>query len=80
VFINGVDYDFFEVDLGYIANLPFGERQYHLVVQTTSSDFEDRNEVGRNTAVHGLSLSMNQTLGDGFAVFVRAGGSNKDAA
>lgn len=76
----GVDYDFFGVDLGYIANLPIGEGHVHLVAQTTSNDFEDRKKAGRHASVNGLSLSIDQTVGDGFAVFLRAGGSNNDAA
>lgn len=76
----GVDYDFFGVDLGYVAYLPVGEGHVHLVAQTTSNDFEDRNRPGRQASVKGLNLSIDQTLGDGFAVFMRAGESSNDAA
>jgi hypothetical protein len=76
----GVDYDFFGIDLGYIAELPFGEGHYHLVGLTTSNDFEDRNKADRHASIHGLSLSMDQTIGDGFAIFMRTGWSNEDAS
>lgn len=75
----GVDYDFFGVDLAYFANLPFGGGHYHFVAQTTSNDFIDRNEAGGHASINGLSVSMDQEIGDGFAVFLRAGGSNNEA-
>ena len=76
----GVDYDFFGVDFGYIVDLPIGEGHYHFLAQTTSSDFNDRKKAGDQASVNGLSLSMDQTVGDGIAVFLRAGGANNNAA
>ncbi len=75
----GVDYDFFGVDLAYLYQLPFGEGHSHLVLQTTSSDFNDRDRPGRQIAIDGLSLSVDQTVGDGIDLFMRLGGTNDDA-
>ena len=76
----GVDYDFYGIDIGYVVNLPFGEGHVHLVAQGTSSNFEDRNNASGNASVDGLSLSLDQTIGDGLAVFLRVGGANDDAS
>jgi hypothetical protein len=76
----GVDYDFFGIDLGYVVDLPFGEGHIHLVAQTTSRDFEDRHNASKQTSIDGLSISLDQSVGDGFAIFLRAGSANDDAA
>jgi hypothetical protein len=76
---DGVDYDFFGVDIAYETNLPVGEGHVHLVAQTTSSDFEDRNKNGGNTSIDGVSLSLDQDIGQDFGVFMRIGASNNDS-
>jgi porin len=76
----GVDYNFYGIDVGYAATLPFGESHIHLLAQTTSSDFEDRNNPRRRTAISALGLSLDQAIGDGLALFLRTGNSNDNAA
>ena len=75
----GVDYDFYGVDLGYVANLPFGEGHYHLVLQTTSNDFNDRDNSQKQTHISGVSVSLDQGISETVSLFVRAGKTNSDA-
>ena len=75
----GVDYDFFGFDVSYRMNLPVGEGNVHFLVQTTSSDFEDRDDADGQVSVDGASLSVDQVLADGFTVFVRAGATQDHA-
>lgn len=75
----GVKYDFYGADLGVKVHLPFGEGNYDLIVETTSKDFEDRDD-GRPVRRNGFGVSADQSIGDAVTLFTRFGWTDESAS
>ena len=75
----GVKYDFYGADLGVKVNTPFGEGNYHLIAETTSKDFEDRDGSGQ-VRRRSFGVSADQSIGDAWTVFTRFGWTGESAS
>jgi porin len=76
---DGNEYSFLGVQLAYTVNTPLGTGTYRLLGVATTEDF--LNAAGtQEEPVSGLSLSLDQELGERLGIFLQLGWQSDDAA
>ena len=72
-------YNFYGIQLGYSVDFGFGEGNYRVILDTTSSDFSDPGETSKERLTAVL-LSFDQQLGEILGVWIRFGWQDDEAA
>jgi porin len=76
---DGNEYNFFGVQLAYTVNTPLGAGTYRLLGVATTEDF--LNAAGtQEEPLSGISLSLDQELGERLGIFLQLGWQSDDAA
>jgi porin len=76
---DGNNYWFYGVQLGYTAQTSLGEGNYRLMIDGTNKNFLDPQGLKKETLL-GVTLSLDQGLGETFGVFARFGWQQDNAA